>query len=394
MSRLDDRYGRYLQHRRQSQAFRSLRPGAVRGPVRLQRGDRELVNFSSNNYLGLTHHPAVIARARDWSQRFGVGSGASRLVSGSLDLHATVEARIAELKRTEAALLFASGFQANATVLPALFDKEVLGSDVLVFADRLIHASLHHGCDAARVRPIRFRHNDPNHLEELLRRRQGAPGQRFILTESVFSMDGDRADLDALTDLAERYGAFVVVDEAHATGVVGPRGMGLAAVAAGRVDLVMGTCSKALGSFGAFVACSRLMRDYLVNRCAGVIYSTALPPPILGAIDAALEIAPTLEAERRELHGRADHLRDHLRGMGIDTLGSSTPIVPAVIGEDRDAMKAAQDLQAHGLLAVAIRPPAVPPGTARLRFGLSTAHTAQDMQRLLDATRALLARST
>ena len=392
MSRLDHRYARYLQGRRQSQALRSLIAGEVRGPVRLQRGARELINFSSNNYLGLTHHPAVIARARDWSQRFGVGSGASRLVSGSLDLHATVEARIAALKHTQSALLFASGFQANATILPALFDKDVLGCDALVFADKLIHASLHHGCAAAHVRPMRFRHNDPGHLEQLLQSRHDAPGQRFILTESVFSMDGDRADLDALTDLADRYDAFLVVDEAHATGVVGPQGMGLAASSSGRVDLVVGTCSKALGSFGAFVACSEPLRDYLVNRCAGLIYSTALPPPILGAIDAALDLVPTMDDERDQLDRWSSRFREHLHDLGIDTLASSTPIVPAVIGADHAALDAAHKLQERGLLAVAIRPPAVPPGSARLRFGLSAAHTEQDMQTLFEATRALLGR--
>lgn len=392
MSRLDHRFSRYLDGRRESQALRSLVPGTVRGPAQLRRGDRDLINFASNNYLGLTHHPEVIARACDWSQRFGVGSGASRLVSGSLDLHATVETRISALKQTQAALLFASGFQANASVLPALFDKEVLGCDAVVFADRLIHASLHHGCAAARIRPIRFRHNDPGHLEELLQSRRDAPGQRFILTESVFSMDGDRADLDALTALADRYDAFVVVDEAHATGVVGPQGMGLAAQTQGRVDLIVGTCSKALGSFGAFVACSGPLRDYLVNRCAGVIYSTALPPPILGAIDAALELVPTMDDQRDQLDRWSSRFRQHLQNLGIDTLASSTPIVPAVIGSDHAALDAAHKLEERGLLVVAIRPPAVPPGTARLRFGLSAAHTEQDMQTLFDATRALLGR--
>lgn len=392
MSRLDHRFSRYLDGRRESRALRSLVPSTVRGPAQLRRGDRDLINFASNNYLGLTHHPEVIARACDWSQRFGVGSGASRLVSGSLDLHATVETRISALKQTQAALLFASGFQANASVLPALFDKEVLGCDAVVFADRLIHASLHHGCAAARIRPIRFRHNDPGHLEELLQSRRDAPGQRFILTESVFSMDGDRADLDALTALADRYDAFVVVDEAHATGVVGPQGMGLAAQTQGRVDLIVGTCSKALGSFGAFVACSGPLRDYLVNRCAGVIYSTALPPPILGAIDAALELVPTMDDQRDQLDRWSSRFRQHLQNLGIDTLASSTPIVPAVIGSDHAALDAAHKLEERGLLVVAIRPPAVPPGTARLRFGLSAAHTEQDMQTLFDATRALLGR--
>ena len=343
MSRLDHRYAVILRGAAQSQALRSLVPGRPAAPYDCSRGDRELINFSTNNYLGLTHHPAVIARARDWSPTLWHGqwrvSARVRITGPSRncrDAYRRVETHPVGI----AVRLRIS--RPTPAVLPALFDRDVLGCDAVVFADKLIHASLHHGCAAARIRPIRFRHNDPCHLEELLQARRDAPGQRFILTESVFSMDGDRADLDALTEVADRYDAFVVVDEAHATGVVGPQGMGLAASAPGRVDLVVGTCSKALGSFGAFVACSEPLRDYLVNRCAGVIYSTALPPPILGAIDAALDLVPTMDDERDQLDRWSSRLREHLHGLGIDTLASSTPIVPAVIGADHAALDAAK----------------------------------------------------
>ena len=309
-----------------------------------------------------------------------MGSGASRLVRGTFEAHAAVEAKLAALKGTEAALLFASGWQANAAVLPALFAAG--DAPAMVFADRLVHASLHHGCQAAGIRQIRFRHNDLGHLERLLAEHEGEPGRRFILTESVFSMDGDQVDLDALTALAGRWNAFLYLDEAHATGVLGPKGMGLSGAAPGRVDLAMGTFSKAMGSFGAYVAGSRALIDHLINACSGFIFTTAPPPSVLGAIDAALDLVPGLDAERAHLQRLAARLRAGLREAGIDTLASTTQIVPAVVGEEASALEAARRLEADGLLAVAIRPPTVPRGSSRLRLALSAAHSEADIDRL------------
>ncbi|MBF0563198.1 MAG: aminotransferase class I/II-fold pyridoxal phosphate-dependent enzyme, partial [Alphaproteobacteria bacterium] len=245
------------------------------------------------------------------------------------------------------------------------------------------HASMHHGCQSAGVREIRFHHNDMNHLEHLLAAQAGKPGIRFILTESVFSMDGDRADLAGLVELAQRHDAFLYVDEAHATGVLGPRGMGLAGAFPGRVDLVMGTFSKALGGFGAYVACSRRLAGYLVNRCAGFIYSTALPPAVLGAMDAALDLVPTLEAERAHLHANADRLRVALADLGVDTGDSTTQIVPAMVGDAGRALAISRALEAEGILGIAIRPPTVPNGTSRIRFAVSAEHGVAEMDRLV-----------
>ena len=354
------------------------------GRVRLK--GRELIDFSSNDYLGLSRHPALIERSREWTARYGTGAGASRLVRGTFEAHAAVEAKLAALKGTEAALLFASGWQTNAAVLPALFAAGE--GPAIVFADRLVHASLQHGCQAAGVRQIRFRHNDLDHLELLLAERAGEPGRRFILTESVFSMDGDAADVRRLAEIAERWNAFVYLDEAHATGVLGPQGMGLSGLAPGRIDLVMGTFSKGLGGFGAYVAGSRAMIDYLVNACSGFIYTTAPPPPVLGAIDAALDLVPDMDAERTHLGALSGRLRAGLAEAGIDTLASTTQIVPAVIGEEADALEAARRLEAEGMLAVAIRPPTVPKGSSRLRFALSAEHSVEDIERLLVAVKA------
>ncbi len=389
MSRFDHLLARRLDSLSERHRLRSLRPVAPRGPGKVTRDGKLLVNFSSNDYLGLAAHPALIARAREWAEALGTGSGASRLVCGTLEAHERIEAKVAAFKGTEAALIFASGFQANATVLPALLDRRTTGAAPLVFADALIHASLHHGCRAAGVSPLFFRHNDLAHLEELLAATGGDPAARFILTESVFSMDGDHADLPALAALAQRYDAFLYLDEAHATGVLGKRGAGLASLAQGEVDLVMGTFSKALGSFGAYVAGSRTLRDYLINRCAGFIYSTALPPPVLGAIDAALDLVPRMETERAELRRLAARLRTALRAAGLDTGASTTHIVPVLTGEEAPTMALAATLEDKGLLGVAIRPPTVPVGASRIRFALTAAHQADDVDRLVAAlTRA------
>ena len=382
MSRFDPLFDEALAQAERETRRRTLRAVEPRGHGRVNLGGRELIDVSSNDYLGLARHPALIERARDWTARYGAAASGSRLVRGTFPIHLEVEAKLAGLMGTPAALMFASGWQANASILPALF---ALGEGpALVFADRHMHASLHHGCKAAGAREIRFRHNDLDHLERLLAERAGEPGRRFILTESVFSMDGARADVVRLADIARRHDAFLYLDEAHAIGVLGPRGMGLAGLAPGGVDLVMGAFSKAVGSFGAYVAGSRSLIDYLVNACSGLIYSTALPPPVLGAVDAALDLIPGMDAERAHLASLSAQLREGLGKLGVDTLDSTTHIVPAVVGEASGALALSQRLQADGVLAVAIRPPTVPKGASRLRFALSAAHAAADVDRVIE----------
>ncbi|MCY1204482.1 8-amino-7-oxononanoate synthase [compost metagenome] len=395
MSKLDSLFSSELARAETRRVRRRLRTATAAAPGRIVLGGASVLNFSSNDYLGLARHPLLVERAREWAARHGAGAQASRLVCGNLDLHEQVEAKLARLKGTEAALLLASGWQANAAVLPALLRAAAGQGDVELYADKLNHASLHHGCQAAGARQIRFRHNDLDHLESLLAARAeaaaGKPVARFIVTESVFSMDGDRTDVARLADLADRYQAFVYLDEAHATGVLGPGGMGLAGLAPGRIDLAMGTFSKALGGFGAYVAGSRALCDYLVNACSGFIYTTALPPAVLGAMDAALDLVPALDAERARLAAAGDRLRAALREMGLDTGASSTQIVPAIVGDEARALEMASRLEQRGLLAVAIRPPTVPAGTSRLRVTLSAAHRDADVSRLIDGFAAVLA---
>ncbi len=385
MSRLDSFFAAVLDRIDRAGQRRTLRPAALDDHGRIRRDGRELIDFSSNDYLGLARHPLLIERARVWTEAHGTGSGASRLVTGTGEPHLAIEARIARFKHAEAALVFASGWQANAAVIPALL-AAVPGA--AVFTDRLIHASMHAGLAISGTRQHRFRHNDLDHLEELLSSKGAQAPARLILTESVFSMDGDRADIARLAAIAARHQAFLFVDEAHATGVLGPGGAGLSAEAPGAIDLIMGTFSKALGGFGAYVAGSRVMIDYLVNTASGFIFTTAPPPAVLGAIDAALDLVPGMEAERAHLAALGDRLRSGLATLGIDHGASSTQIVPAVIGAETAALDISRKLEESGLLASAIRPPTVPPGTSRLRLALRATHAESDVDTLLNAIEA------
>jgi len=356
---------------------------------RIGRDGGILLDFSSNDYLGLSRHPAVKRRAAEYLDHWGAGSGASRLVTGNLPPHDAIEAKLRAGKGSEAALVLASGFQANAGILPALLDQGLWGAVPVVLADRLNHASLLHGVQASGARQVRFRHNDFNHLEELLAKYRADDHPCFIVTETVFSMDGDRSDVAALKALADRYDAFLYLDEAHATGVLGPDGFGLAHGMAGANCLVMGTFSKALGSFGAYAACSAALKDYLINRCAGLIYATALPPATLGAIDAALELVPDLTEERERLAANAERFRARMRDLGEDCGNSSTQIVPLIVGEEQDALDLADALRRDGMLAMAIRPPTVPPGGSRLRFAFAAHHAEADIDRLASVLAAV-----
>ena len=376
----ESRYRAWLEARAKSGLLRELRSAAHDAPGFVSYGGASFVNFSSSDYLGLSRHPLLIERAHEWAQRYGAGAAASRLVTGNLDLFDGVEAKVAQLKNKPAALVMASGFQTNATVLQALFDKQVLAAEPIIFADQLIHASMHFGCWAAGVRQHRYHHCDMRHLASLLAKHGQESGPKFILTESIFSMDGDVAPMAELAALAEKFNAMLICDDAHATGVLGARGEGLS----GAADVVIGTFSKALGSYGAYVACSEGLRDYLVNRCSGLIYSAALPPPLLGAIDASLELVPGLDAERAHVQALAASFREGAGALGYDTGASSTQIVPLIIGGSQDALDLSARLKDSGFWVTAIRPPTVPEGTARLRLTFYAAHKRAQVDALLD----------
>lgn len=368
---------------------RSLETVHLRRRLRPSRPAGLIADFSHNDYLGLARSPVLADAAARAARLHGVGATGSRLLSGNLELHETLERHIAQAKGTEAALVFASGYQANAAVLAALLDAKVLGAEPRVYADRLIHASLHHGLQLAGVRQQRFRHNDLDHLAELLERDAALPGARFIVSETVFGMDGDRLDMAALAEIADRHAAFVYLDEAHATGVLGPQGHGLAAgwMRGGKRSrgVAMGTFSKGIGAAGAYVACSIAVRDYLLSRCGGFIYSTAPSPAVIGAVQAAWEMLPQMEAQRLQLQERAADLRERVRALGYDTGTSQTHIVPLVVGDEARALALQGFLLQRGLLTSAVRPPTVPPGTARVRIALSVSHQPEQVDALLAA---------
>ncbi len=360
--------------RRRLQVVEEVLPG---GKVRV--AGEVLLNLSSNDYLGLAQDPRLIAAAGDAAARWGTGAGASRLVVGHLRLHEDVETELAGFKEAEAAVLFSTGYMANLGVITAL-----LGQGDVIFSDRLNHASIMDGIKLSGATLHRFPHRDMNQLEKIL---QQTPGRkrRLIITDSVFSVDGDLAPLWELVALKERYGAWLMIDEAHATGVLGPGGAGLAqalGLAAG-VDVHMGTFSKALGSLGGYVAGERRLIEYLHNKARSFIYTTAMPPPVLGAIQAALKIVREEPERRLRLLQESEKFRRGLQDAGFDTLGSETQIVPVLVGKNEPTLKFAAALRARGLMAVALRPPTVPPGRARVRFSLSAAHSPADLAQAL-----------
>ncbi len=382
---LEERFQAELAQLASEHRLRATRAFGPAAPGMASLDGRELLDASSNDYLGLSRHPECVRRACEYAARFGTGATSSRLIRGTLTIHEALEARLAAIKGTPTALVMGSGFQTNASVLATL-----LAPDALVFSDKLNHASMHEGCRMAGVRQLRFRHLDMGHLEELLKKHAATPGPRFILSETVFSMDGDRADVAALAQLATRYGSFLYLDEAHAVGVLGPDGHGLAAGIAIESGLIMGTFSKALGSYGGYVCCSATVREYLVNRCAGFIFSTALPPPVLGAVDAALDLLPSMKDQRAALLALAEDLRARLQAAGCDTAQSSTQIIPVMAGAAETALAAMRALEQEGILAVAVRPPTVPPGKSRLRLSLTAAHGPETAVRLAEAIPRIL----
>ena len=376
----------WLDQQREKGGLRSLRSVIRRGKGRLVlAGDdaQELLDFSSNDYLGLAEHPALIAAAQEALNRFGAGSGASRLMSGDLAVHHELEEAVALLKGKEAALTFGSGYMANAGIIPALVARHDL-----IFSDRLNHASIHDGCRLSGARLVRFRHNDLNHLAELLTKKRGT-GTALIVVESIYSMDGDRCPLPELVALKERFGCLLMVDEAHATGVFGENGGGVIeedGVGSG-VDLAMGTFGKALGSYGAYVAGNRVLIEYLLNRARSFVFSTALPPAVAAASLAAAQLIRQEPALRHELHEKIEYFKGLLRTGGYNADLGPSQIIPIRVGESRAALNKADLLRKKRIFATAVRPPTVPEGTARLRFSIPRHHSTAD---LAQAATALL----
>jgi 8-amino-7-oxononanoate synthase len=352
-----------------------------RAPFVVRNGKR-LVSFASNDYLGLASHPALAQAAYDALHR-GSGATASRLVSGGDPDYHALEARLSRFKGTEDALIFGNGYLANVGVIGAL-----VGRGDAVFSDRLNHASVLDGCRISGASIHRYAHRDTGQLEAMLDEAQrNGERRKLIVSETVFGMEGDLAPLAEIAELKERYGAALMVDEAHAGGVFGPHGEGYAYEQglAGSVDLHMGTFGKAFGVYGAYVAASEKWIRYLVNTCRSFIYTTALPPPVIGAIGAAVELVSSAHEERKNVRAMSERFRAGLRSAGFSYGGSSTQIVPVMIGGSSDAVKASLMLEERGVLAPAMRPPTVPAGKACLRFSISSAHGPDHIDQALAA---------
>jgi len=342
--------------------YRQLHPVAERG------GDR--LDFSSNDYLALSVHPEVVAAGLEALTRYGAGVGAARLMSGDLQLFHDLEEEVASLKECQAALVFGSGYLANIGIIPAL-----VGRGDTVLTDRLDHASIYDGCRLSGARMLRFRHNDPTHLEEFLSKCQGS-GRMLVVVESLYSMDGDIAPLTELVELKERYSCLLMVDEAHATGLYGRRGGGLVQEhgLAERVDVVIGTFGKGLGSYGAYVAGSQILRDYLINRARSFIYSTGLPPAVIGASLAAVRLVQREPELRRRLAENVEYFKECLTGEGMSGSPGPSQIIPIRVGDSERALSLADECRREGLFVTAVRPPTVPEGSARIRLSVTLHH--------------------
>ena len=352
---------------------------APTGTIKLD--GREAVLLGSNNYLGLSTHPEVITAAVEATQTFGTGASGSRLISGNSKLYTTLESNLAKTKGTEAALVFSSGYAANTSVIPVL-----AGEGDLILSDALNHASIIDGCRLSRASKKIYQHCDTEHLKTLLAE-STAFRRRLIVTDGVFSMDGDIAPLPDIYEIAIQYNAMLLVDDAHGFGVLGKNGSGTVSHFGleGQEIIQMGTLSKAVGALGGYVAGSRALIALLINRARGFIFTTGLPPATLAAANAALDVIRSSPELRQNLFSHAKHLKTALINLGYTLLPSETQILPLVLGNPQRATSLAEALLTEGVFAPAIRPPAVPTGTSRLRLTVMATHTGAEIAQAIEA---------
>ncbi len=365
-----------LEELRDRGLYRRLRLiGGPQGP-RVTIDGKQVLLLCSNDYLGLANHPKVRGAAAEAAMRWGAGAGASRLISGNMQPHSRLEKRLAAFKGYESALLFGSGYLANTGTIAAL-----AGEGEVVFSDELNHASIIDGCRLSRAETFVYRHGDVEHLSWGLRKAGGRAA--LIVTDGVFSMDGDIAPLAELCELAKTHDCRLMVDEAHATGAIGPGGRGSVAAAglSGEVDVVMGTLGKALGSYGAYVCANRETTDYLLNTARSFVFSTALPPSVAAAGLAALELLESQPERVGRLTTNTTTLRHALVEEGLEVGGSETQIVPVAVGDAGMTMELCERILEHGVFAQGIRPPTVPEGSSRLRFTVMSTHRREELER-------------
>jgi glycine C-acetyltransferase len=371
--------GQELQNLKEQGLFREPRTLTGDQKPRSIYDGKAVVNLSSNNYLGLANHPRLIEAAVKATQELGVGPGAVRTIAGQMDLHKEFEHKLAKFKNVEACLLFQSGFTANSGTVSCIMGKE----DVII-SDELNHASIIDGSRLSRAQIKVYPHADMDGLRSVLQQAEGR--RKIVVTDGVFSMDGDVAPLDQVVKLSKEFGAIVMVDDAHASGVMGRNGRGTVDHfdLHGQVDIQVGTLSKAIGVLGGYVAGTQNLIDYLVQRARPVLFSTSLPPAVTAAGMAAVDLLVEEPELIDRLWSNAEFFRDGLRAQGFDTGASVTPIIPVMVGDERKAMQLADDLFAAGVFAQALSFPTVPKGKARVRTIVTAAHTHEDLQFALD----------
>lgn len=346
--------------------------------------EEDVINFATNDYLALSQNADVISAARNYTSKWGTSSKSSRLIDNP-EIFSNLERKIALSKNSEDALILNSGFVGNVTVIAALLNKQVFKHKPIVFSDKLIHSSMHIGIHISGALHVRYRHLDLNHLESLLKENRDYLGPKFIFSETIFSMDGDVIDLEAIIFLAKKYNAFLYIDESHDIGMLGDKGYGITSKYTKHIDCILGSFSKAIGSFGGYVICSKQLKEYLVNKCAGLIYSVALPPMIIGAIEKAWDLLPTLNKERDEIIKNTNYLLSNLCNLGLNTGNSSTHIVPIILEKTKCVLTFQQYLKDKKIIVSAIRPPSVSPNTSRIKLSVCSGHNKVQIDHLISS---------
>ena len=368
---------------------RSLKSLKKISSIKVKYKDKILINFSSNDYLGLSQNKIMKNDTIRVIKKHGIGSGSSRLVSGNFDFHEKIESLLAKKKRSQSSIIFSTGYLANYSVLSSILSSDVFTKTPIVFSDKLNHQCIYEGCKNKKINFLRFKHNDMNHLEYLLKKNKLKSNPKFILSESVFSMDGDFADIKNLVYLKKKYNSFLFLDEAHATGIYGNEGFGFSTKFKNDIDCVTGTFSKAFGSFGAYISCRKNLKSFLINKCPSFIYSTSLPFSLLASIYSAIKIIPKLNNERKKLIKNSFIFRNMLKKENFNIGNSQTNIIPIIIGNTNKTILISKKLEKKGIYIVPIRPPSVPSNTSRLRISISSNHSQNDIKKLFNLLKNL-----
>lgn len=374
-----------LESKKKHLLFRTLEegisPSEKKGYVKINNMD--YLNLASNDYLGLSFNQEIYEYGQEIAKKFGNSSSSARLVSGQFDFYTEIEAKLAKFKNKSAGLIGASGFQLNSSILSVLVDSELLGTKPLVFFDKYNHASLYFALRHADIQPIRYRHNDLEHLKMLLEKYDDGKKPIFLVTESLFSMDGDILDFARFLEIAKTHKAFTIIDDAHSVGIYGKNGAGLASLYP-EIDLVLGTFSKAFGAFGGYAVANEQIISYLRNYASGLIYSTALPPFIWGCIDKSLEIMPKLTQERDYLLDLIDYAHRRFQNNGFNIGDTNSHIIPLIFGTNEKTLEQEKKLRDNNFFIKSIRTPTVPAGMARLRLSLTPFVRKEDIDKVIE----------